>query len=131
LTVLLTLRELTDDYKVIVIHDSSQDHTGLLLDELARLYPDEVRIVHLRRAIFDKVQLEADNGVVYVGLMKKTQDAGFRLTETPVRHFHHAYGQSQFFNFRRLLRVAKDLTALWLQLVWRKEKTVTAKKELL
>ncbi|MCA9969215.1 MAG: glycosyltransferase family 2 protein [Anaerolineales bacterium] len=212
-TVLLTLRELTDDYEVIVINDGSKDHTAAVLDELARIYPDEVRIIHhvknrgyggalrsgfanatkewifytdgdaqydprelknlaqlvsddidfingwkierhdplhrivigrlyqifiklafglqlrdvdcdfrlMRRSVFDRVQLEADSGVICVELMKKVQDAGFRLTETPVHHFHRAYGKSQFFNFRRLLRVAVDLTHLWRRLVWRKE----------
>lgn len=213
ITVLLTLRELTDDYEVIVINDGSRDHTAAVLDELARLYPDEVRIVHhvnnrgyggalrsgfanatkewifytdgdaqydprelkklaelmsdeidfingwkierndplhriiigrlyqyfikatfglklkdvdcdfrlMRRKVFDKVELTADSGVICVELMKKVQDAGFRLTETPVHHFHRAYGKSQFFNFRRLLQVARDLAALWMQLVIRKE----------
>ena len=46
ITSLLTLRELTDDYEVIVIDDGSQDHTPQVLDELARVYPDEVRVVH-------------------------------------------------------------------------------------
>mgnify|MGYP002682734059 CR=1 FL=1 len=46
ITVLLTLRELTDDYEVIVVNDGSQDHTAAILDELARVYPDEVRIIH-------------------------------------------------------------------------------------
>ena len=213
LTALLTLRELTDDYEVIVINDGSQDHTGAVLDELARIYPQEVRIIHharnrgyggalrsgfaaatkdwifytdgdaqydprelknlaelasehvdfingwkierhdpwqrivigriyqyiiklsfglklkdvdcdfrlMRRHVFDIVRLEADSGVICVELMKKVQDAGFRLTETPVHHFHRAYGQSQFFNFRRLVRVAFDLNELWRKLVWRKE----------
>lgn len=213
LTALLTLRELTDDYEVIVINDGSQDHTAAVLDELARIYPQEVRIIHhaqnrgyggalrsgfaaatkdwifytdgdaqydprelenlavlasdqvdfingwkierhdpwhrivigriyqyiiklsfglqlkdvdcdfrlMRREVFDKVQLEADSGVICVELMKKVQDAGFRLTETPVHHFHRAYGKSQFFNFRRLVRVAFDLNQLWRRLVWRKE----------
>ena len=212
ITVLLTLRELTDDYEVIVINDGSQDHTPQVLDELARVYPNEVRIVHhvknrgyggalrsgfasatkewifytdgdaqydprelknlaalvsdeidfingwkierndpwhrivigrmyqyfikfafglklkdvdcdfrlMRRAVFDKVQLEADSGVICVELMKKVQDAGFRLVETPVHHFHRAYGRSQFFNFRRLWRVAVDLQGLWRKLVWQK-----------
>ena len=212
ITTLLTLRELTDDYEVIVINDGSKDHTPQVLDELARVYPDEVRIVHhvknrgyggalrsgfasatkdwifytdgdaqydprelknlaalvsdeidfingwkierndpwhrivigrmyqytiklafglklkdvdcdfrlMRRAVFDKVHLEADSGVICVELMKKVQDAGFRLVETPVHHFHRAYGRSQFFNFRRLWRVAIDLQALWRKLVWQK-----------
>ena len=46
ITVLLTLRELTDDYEVIVINDGSEDHTPQVLDELARVYPGEVRIIH-------------------------------------------------------------------------------------
>jgi len=213
ITVLLTLRELCDDYEVIVINDGSKDHTPQVLDELARIYPNEVRVVHhvknrgyggalrsgfasatkewifytdgdaqydprelkllanlvsdevdfingwkierndplhriligkiyqyiikltfglrlkdvdcdfrlMRRCVFDKVKLEADSGVICVELMKKTQDHGFRLTETPVHHFHRAYGRSQFFNFRRLARVAYDLQILWRKLVWHKE----------
>lgn len=37
---------LTDDYEVIVINDGSQDETAKILDELARIYPDHVRIIH-------------------------------------------------------------------------------------
>ena len=37
---------LTPDFEVIVINDCSQDDTPRILDELARVYPDHVRIVH-------------------------------------------------------------------------------------
>src|SRR6187200_3729134 len=37
---------LTDDYEVIVVNDGSQDDTAQILDELARIYPAHVRIVH-------------------------------------------------------------------------------------
>ena len=213
ITSLLTLRELTDDYEVIVIDDGSKDHTPAVLDELARVYPQEVRIVHhpqnrgyggalrsgfsaatkewifytdgdaqydprelknlaalasdevdfingwkierndplhriiigriyqyiiklgfglhlrdvdcdfrlMRRDVFDEVELTSDSGVICVELMKKVQDAGFRLTETPVHHFHRAYGKSQFFNYPRLYRVARDLSKLWIALVLHKE----------
>ena len=213
ITVLLTLRELTDDYEVLVVNDGSADHTAAVLDELARVYPDEVRIIHhpqnrgyggalrsgfygaakewifytdgdaqydprelknlaalitddidfingwkierqdplhrivigriyqyiiklafslklkdvdcdfrlMRREVFEQVQLTSNSGVICVELMKKVQDAGFRLTETPVHHFHRAYGKSQFFRFHRLAQVARDLTKLWMQLVWRRE----------
>lgn len=187
ITVLLTLRELTDDYEVVVVNDGSKDHTAVVLDELARIYPGEVRIIHhpqnrgyggalrtgfasatrdwifytdgdaqydprelkdlaalvsddvdfingwkierndplhriiigriyqytiklafglklkdvdcdfrlMRREVFDRVQLTSDSGVICVELMKKVQDAGFRLAETPVHHFHRAYGQDR------------------------------------
>lgn len=213
ITSLLTLRELTDDYEVIVIDDGSKDHTPQVLDELARVYPAEVRVIHhaknrgyggalrsgfaaatkewifytdgdaqydprelknlaelanddvdfingwkierhdplhriligrtyqaiikiafglhltdvdcdfrlMRRAVFDEVKLEADSGVICVELMKKVQDAGFRLEETPVHHFHRAYGKSQFFDYGRLWRVAQDLRKLWVALVINKE----------
>jgi glycosyltransferase involved in cell wall biosynthesis len=212
-TVLMTLREVADDYEVIVVNDGSRDHTPQLLDELARLYPDELRVIHhprnrgyggalrtgfasatkewvfytdgdaqydpselkdlvalvtddidlvngwkierndplhriligrvyqhvikfmfglklrdvdcdfrlMRRRIFDRVTLVENSGVICVELMKKVQDNGFRMTETPVHHFHRAYGKSQFFNFRRLAQVARDIVRLWFQLVVRKE----------
>jgi glycosyltransferase involved in cell wall biosynthesis len=37
---------LTSDFEVIVVNDGSRDMTPLILDELARLYPRHVRIVH-------------------------------------------------------------------------------------
>lgn len=36
---ILTLRELTDDYEVIVVNDGSPDHVGWLLAELQQKYP--------------------------------------------------------------------------------------------
>jgi glycosyltransferase involved in cell wall biosynthesis len=210
ITALLTLRELTDDFEVIVVNDGSQDYTPQVLDELARTY-ERVRIVHhpqnrgyggalrtgfasatkdlvfytdgdaqydarelkvlypalvegvdmvngykisrsdpwyrmligriyhwtvklafglklrdvdcdfrlMRRAIFDRVQLHSNSGVICVEMMKKIQDAGFVIAEAPVHHFHRAYGRSQFFNFRRVFRVGRDLLKLWLELVLR------------
>lgn len=75
----------------------------------------------IRRSVFDKVTLEFDSGVICVELMKKIQDAGFGLAEVPVHHYHRAYGQSQFFRFGRLVRVARDLTRLWWKLMVRRE----------
>lgn len=75
----------------------------------------------MRRSIFETVQLESTSGVICVELMKKVQDAGFRLREVPVSHYHRLHGRSQFFNYRRLWRVAKGLLRLWWKLVIRRE----------
>ncbi len=71
----------------------------------------------LRRAIFDRVSLDRNSGVICLEMMKKIHDAGFRIAEVPVHHYHRAFGRSQFFNFRRLLRTAVDVAALWIELV--------------
>ena len=204
---------LTDDFEVIVVNDGSQDDTPKILDELARIYPERVRIVHhetnrgyggalrtgfatarkdfvfytdgdaqydpaemtllwqkmtgdvdwvngwkisrsdplhriiigrvyhhmvkllfglkvrdvdcdfrlMRRRIFDVVRLEKDSGVICLEMMKKFQDAGFRVAEHPVHHYHRAFGTSQFFNFPRIYRTAIDVMKLWWVLVIRKD----------
>jgi glycosyltransferase involved in cell wall biosynthesis len=204
---------LTPDYEVIVVNDGSTDDTAQILDELAKIYPDHLRVVHhprnrgyggvlrsgfgaatkdfifytdgdgqydpaemtvlwskmsdgvdwvngwkisradplhriiigrvyhhmvkllfgltvrdvdcdfrlMRRRIFDVVRLEKDSGVICLEMMKKFQDAGFRVAETPVHHYHRAHGHSQFFNFRRIFHTAIDVMKLWWQLVIRAE----------
>ena len=73
----------------------------------------------LRRSIFERVQLEKNSGVICLEMMKKIQDAGFRIVEAPVHHYHRAHGQSQFFNFRRVIRTGIDVFKLWYALVVR------------
>ena len=74
----------------------------------------------MRRSMFEVVRLEKDSGVICLEMMKKFQDAGFRVAEHPVHHYHRAYGQSQFFNFRRILKTAIDVMKLWWTLVIRR-----------
>ncbi|MDH4066658.1 MAG: glycosyltransferase family 2 protein [Acidobacteriota bacterium] len=213
ITAVRTAATLTADYEVIVVNDGSQDDTAQILDELVRIYPGHVRVVHhvtnrgyggalrsgfahatkdlvfytdgdaqydpaemtalwarltdevdwvngwkisrsdpvhriiigriyhhtvkrlfgltvrdvdcdfrlMRRRIFDVVQLEKNSGVICLEMMKKFQDAGFRVAEEPVHHYHRAYGQSQFFNFRRIVRTGVDVLKLWWVLVVRRE----------
>ena len=207
-----TAATLTTDYEVLVINDGSQDETAHILDELARVYPEHVRIVHhannrgyggalrsgfeqaskdlvfytdgdaqydptemaalwarltadvdwvngwkisrsdplhrivigriyhhtvkllfgltvrdvdcdfrlMRRRIFDVVRLEKNSGVICLEMMKKFQDAGFRVAEVPVHHYHRAFGKSQFFNFRRIAKTGVDVLRLWFALVIRR-----------
>jgi glycosyltransferase involved in cell wall biosynthesis len=75
----------------------------------------------MRRAIFERINLEKTSGIICVEMMKKIQDAGFSIAEVPVHHYHRAFGKSQFFNFRRLFRTGRDLLLLWYALVVRGE----------
>ncbi|MEZ5291378.1 MAG: glycosyltransferase family 2 protein [Vicinamibacterales bacterium] len=205
--------ELTPDYEVVVVNDGSRDATPRILDELARLYPAHVRIVHhvvnrgyggalrsgfaaatkdlvfytdgdaqydpsevallwgamrddvdwvngwkisrsdplhrivigklyhhtvktlfgltvrdvdcdfrlMRRRMFDTVHLEKNSGVICLEMMKKFKDAGFRVAEVPVHHYHRAHGKSQFFNLPRIAKTGVDVLKLWWTLVVRRE----------
>ena len=75
----------------------------------------------MRRRIFDTVRLEKNSGVICLEMMKKFKDAGFRVAEVPVHHFHRTHGKSQFFNFRRIARTGVDVLKLWWSLVVRRE----------
>jgi glycosyltransferase involved in cell wall biosynthesis len=75
----------------------------------------------MRRAIFDVVTLEKDSGVICLEMMKKFQDAGFRVAEVPVHHYHRTHGRSQFFNVRRVARTGVDVLKLWWRLVVRRD----------
>jgi glycosyltransferase involved in cell wall biosynthesis len=75
----------------------------------------------IRRTLFERIPLESQTGTICVEMVKKFQDAGCVFAQVPVHHYWRPYGKSQFFNWRRLLRVAGRLAALWWKLVVRKE----------
>ena len=75
----------------------------------------------MRRSIFERVDLRKTSGVICLEMMKKIHDAGFRIVEVPVHHYHRAYGKSQFFNFRRIFRTGVDVMRLWFALVIRRQ----------
>jgi glycosyltransferase involved in cell wall biosynthesis len=212
ISALQAAQTLTPDHEVIVVNDGSQDATGAIADELARLYP-QVRVIHhpqnrgyggalrtgfasarkelifytdgdaqydpremttlwermdddvdlvngykigrsdplyrviigrvyhytvkllfglevrdvdcdfrlMRRMVFDRVELTKNSGVICLEMMKKIQDAGFRIAEVPVHHHHRVHGKSQFFNFRRIFRTGLDVMRLWMTLVIRQQ----------
>jgi glycosyltransferase involved in cell wall biosynthesis len=45
LTALLTMRQVSDDYEVVVVNDGSADYTADVLEELATRYP-ELHVIH-------------------------------------------------------------------------------------
>jgi glycosyltransferase involved in cell wall biosynthesis len=75
----------------------------------------------MRRAIFERIDLSKTSGVICLEMMKKFKDAGFRVAEVPVHHYHRAHGKSQFFNFPRIARTGVDVLKLWWALVVRGE----------
>jgi glycosyltransferase involved in cell wall biosynthesis len=75
----------------------------------------------MRRTIFERIDLEKTSGVICLEMMKKIQDAGFRIVEVPVHHYHRAFGKSQFFNFRRIFKTGVDVLGLWFTLVIRRQ----------
>jgi glycosyltransferase involved in cell wall biosynthesis len=207
------VRDLTDDWEIIVVNDASPDHTPLILDELLRYVP-HLRIVEhernrgyggalrsgfaaatkeyifytdgdaqydvrelrtlwenradadlvngykiaradplhriiigrvyhhivrlafrlhvvdvdcdfrlLRRSVFERVELTRDSGVICVELMTKIEKNGFRIAEVPVHHYHRLHGRSQFFNFRRVFQVLRELGVLWWELIVQRKVT--------
>ena len=75
----------------------------------------------MRRSIFDVVALESTSGTITFEMVKKIQDADFCIGEAPVHHYYRQYGESQFFNLRRVARTLVDLLRWWWRLVIRKE----------
>jgi glycosyltransferase involved in cell wall biosynthesis len=75
----------------------------------------------MRRSMFERIHLVRTSGVICLEMMKKVQDAGFRIVEVPVHHFHRAFGKSQFFNFRRIFKTGIDVLGLWYVLVIRRQ----------
>jgi glycosyltransferase involved in cell wall biosynthesis len=202
-----TLRDLTDDYEIIVGNDASTDNSAEILDELRELYP-RLRVLHhpfnrgyggnlrsmfaaatkdlifytdgdaqydpaelvdlslkltpdvdvvqgwkierrdpmhrkiigrvyhhfvkwwfglhlrdvdcdfrlFRRHVLESFPLDSNSGCITVEMMTRVEQGRFSVVEVPVHHYHRAYGQSQFFNFRRIARTLVELSVLWIRL---------------
>lgn len=75
----------------------------------------------IRRAVFDRIDLESNSGLICVEMVKKIQNAGFTFAETPVHHYPRAYGKSQFFSFKGMFEMGIGILNLWWRLVVKKE----------
>jgi glycosyltransferase involved in cell wall biosynthesis len=67
-----------------------------------------------RRHVLESFPLESTSGCITVEMMTRIEQAGFRVRQVPVHHYHRAYGQSQFFNVSRVARTLSELARLWL-----------------
>ncbi|MBI3008789.1 MAG: glycosyltransferase family 2 protein, partial [Candidatus Omnitrophica bacterium] len=63
----------------------------------------------LRRSIFNNITLESDSGVICVEMMKKIQNAGYKIKEVSVHHYPRTSGRSQFFRVKNIFRVMTGL----------------------
>lgn len=70
----------------------------------------------IRKSVLKKVGLKCKSGAICVELVKKLQDAGARFRQVSVHHYARKYGQSQFFNWRRILMTGWELVKLRLEL---------------
>ena len=108
----------SDPWHRVVIGRLYHHTVKLLFGLTVRDVDCDFRLV--RRAIFERVQLVHNSGVICLELMKKIEAAGFHITEVPVHHYHRAFGRSQFFNVKRLTRTALGVGKLWIELVLRR-----------
>ena len=67
----------------------------------------------IRRSMFDDLKLEYNSGVVCVEMVAKMTKKNFRFVEVPVHHYYRVSGKSEFFNFKRIFKVGKNLIKLW------------------
>jgi len=69
-----------------------------------------------RRHVLESFPLHSNSGCITVEMMTRIEQGGFHVREVPVHHYHRAYGESQFFNFRRVARTLQELSVLWIKL---------------
>jgi glycosyltransferase involved in cell wall biosynthesis len=72
-----------------------------------------------RQLIIDR-PLVSSSGVICVEMMRTFSERGVRFVETPVHHYFRPSGRSEFFRIRAIARSARQLLALWYQMVVRR-----------
>lgn len=71
----------------------------------------------IRRKVLRGINLTANSGAICTELVKKLELSGARFREVSVHHYPRAYGQSQFFNVRRVFHTGMELIKLWFRVV--------------
>lgn len=70
-----------------------------------------------RRSLLAGDPLRSTSGVICVEMMRTFEQRGARFVEAPVHHYHRPSGRSQFFRLPAIARSARQLLALWWELV--------------
>lgn len=71
----------------------------------------------LRRVALQDIALESSDGAICVELVRRLRDSGARMAEVQVSHFARAYGSSQFFKPKRILRAVQGVGRWYIRLV--------------
>jgi len=71
----------------------------------------------IRKKILNKITLKSTSGSICVELVKKAQGAGARFQEVGIPHFERRFGNSQFFQPRRIFHTFYELFMLWVNLM--------------
>jgi len=71
----------------------------------------------IRRALIERAGLRSTSGVICVEMMRKLERGGARFVEAPVHHYQRPSGRSQFFRLPAIARSARQLLAVWWQLM--------------
>lgn len=75
----------------------------------------------IKKEALKNIRLHENTGTICTELVKKIDQAGYKIREVPVHHFWRTSGKSQFFNVRRLSATAKNLMKLWWKLMVKKD----------
>jgi len=70
----------------------------------------------IRNSSLKKISLNCNSGAICVELVKKLQDSGAEFRQVSVHHYSRKHGNSQFFNWRRILNTGVELIKLRLEL---------------
>jgi glycosyltransferase involved in cell wall biosynthesis len=71
----------------------------------------------IRRSMLERINFMSSSGAICTELVKKLDMQGARFREVSVHHYPRTYGQSQFFNLRRVFNTGIELIRLWFQVV--------------
>lgn len=70
----------------------------------------------IRKSLLKRIKLNSQNAAICVELIKKAQREGAVFRQVSVHHYPRSYGKSRFFRPFNLLKTAKELTLLWIEL---------------